>query len=338
MDPYKILSVDKSANDEQIKTAYRELSKKYHPDKNPVGKDMFEQITAAKELLLNKEKREIYNEEGNEPLREHEDNIARKDATVFRRNLQKCPTIHVQVPVKLSEIYNGSHKILRIPVTHVDDKGDVQTELKELPLPITHNHTYGKIVIAPGRGNTKTDFIDGDIHLEIVPEDDPNLTKFEIDKYNLIVNKTLTLAEAMTGFTLLIKHPNGQSILLKTTNCLVQAEQQVLYEGYGLPISSNDFTNSKKKTHGNLIIKTKFDFTSLQTLAPAEKKLIINTLNSINATKVYIPDVPKDAIHLTNGTIVINKGYTLPFNIPGLEGLDIPGLNSIDGPPQCNTQ
>ena len=34
-DYYKLLGVDKSCSDRDIKRAYRTLSKKYHPDKNP---------------------------------------------------------------------------------------------------------------------------------------------------------------------------------------------------------------------------------------------------------------------------------------------------------------
>lgn len=34
-DYYKVLGLNKQANEKQIKSAYRQLSKKFHPDKNP---------------------------------------------------------------------------------------------------------------------------------------------------------------------------------------------------------------------------------------------------------------------------------------------------------------
>ena len=62
-DYYKILGVDKSATQDEIKKAYRKLAMKYHPDHNAENKSAevkFKEITEANEVLSDPEKRKKY--------------------------------------------------------------------------------------------------------------------------------------------------------------------------------------------------------------------------------------------------------------------------------------
>lgn len=66
-DYYKILGVDKKATQDEIKKAFRGLAVKYHPDKNPENKEAeekFKIINEANEVLSNPEKRNKYDELG----------------------------------------------------------------------------------------------------------------------------------------------------------------------------------------------------------------------------------------------------------------------------------
>jgi len=63
-DYYEILGVLKSANDDEIKRAYRKLAHQYHPDKNKGDDKKFKEINEAYQVLGNREKREQYDRFG----------------------------------------------------------------------------------------------------------------------------------------------------------------------------------------------------------------------------------------------------------------------------------
>lgn len=67
IDYYKILGVDKKATEKEIKSAYRKLARKLHPDLNPNDTDAkvkFQQINEANEVLSDPEKRKKYDQYG----------------------------------------------------------------------------------------------------------------------------------------------------------------------------------------------------------------------------------------------------------------------------------
>ena len=68
-DYYEILGVKKTATEAELKKAYRDLAKKYHPDKNKGNKDAenrFKEISEAYAVLSDTEKREQYDRLGRE--------------------------------------------------------------------------------------------------------------------------------------------------------------------------------------------------------------------------------------------------------------------------------
>ncbi|KDD76111.1 hypothetical protein H632_c350p0, partial [Helicosporidium sp. ATCC 50920] len=69
-DFYKILGVERGADKKAIKSAYRQLARKYHPDVNKEAgaEDKFKDVSAAYEVLSDDDKRAVYDRFGEEGL------------------------------------------------------------------------------------------------------------------------------------------------------------------------------------------------------------------------------------------------------------------------------
>ena len=70
-DYYEVLGVGTNADDNEIKSSYRKLALKYHPDRNPDNKeaeDKFKEAAEAYEVLRDAQKRQIYDQYGHQGL------------------------------------------------------------------------------------------------------------------------------------------------------------------------------------------------------------------------------------------------------------------------------
>ena len=72
-DYYAVLGVDRNANDDQLKKAYRKMAVKWHPDKNQDNTEkaeaMFKEVGEAYDVLSDSKKRAIYDKYGEAGLK-----------------------------------------------------------------------------------------------------------------------------------------------------------------------------------------------------------------------------------------------------------------------------
>src|SRR5258708_24451355 len=81
IDYYKIVGINKTASQDEIKEAYRKLARKHHPDLNPNDKGdnkKFKQLNEANEVLSDPEKRKKYDQYGKDWQHEEQFEQARQ--------------------------------------------------------------------------------------------------------------------------------------------------------------------------------------------------------------------------------------------------------------------
>jgi len=112
--PYETLGIPQNASSEDIKSAYKKLAKKYHPDINPNGKEKFNEIQEAYDALSNKQNSTHY----------APDIDLDKIFGKFKFKPELLKLINIQMKLTLSEIHFGCDKIVQL-----DDINSTKTKL-----------------------------------------------------------------------------------------------------------------------------------------------------------------------------------------------------------------
>ncbi|KIM56917.1 hypothetical protein SCLCIDRAFT_1219951 [Scleroderma citrinum Foug A] len=120
-DLYKALELSRGASEQDIRKAYKRLSRKYHPDKNkdPGAEEKFVEIAHAYEVLSDENKRRIYDQFGEDGLRAHEGGHQQyaNPFDVFSsffgggfggQQTRRGPNSIFEVEVSLADMYTGA--------------------------------------------------------------------------------------------------------------------------------------------------------------------------------------------------------------------------------------
>jgi DnaJ-related protein SCJ1 len=135
----QILGVDKGASERDIKRAYRTLSKKWHPDKNPdkpEASEKFREVAEAYEALSDSETRKIYDRYGAEGLKQHQQGGGRQQHNDpfdlfsrffgggghFHGGVRRGPHMEVKISIPLRDFYTGASKTFSVEKQQVCDE------------------------------------------------------------------------------------------------------------------------------------------------------------------------------------------------------------------------
>lgn len=292
---YEILGVSKDAALPEIKKAYRGLSLKYHPDRNPSeeAKSKIQEINEAYETLGDAEKRSQYDMQPGEgfpfqhmnSMDEFTDinqifhmmfngmhgggpgmmhhmgggpgirvfhtsggpgNFRTEFSTTFH---QPPPVIHKEIHLALEQCYHGTSISVEIDRWTIISGNKInETAVMNITFPagIDENET----MIMKGVGHVVNDHLKGDVHIHVKLM---NNTCFKRQGLDLIMNKKLSLKEALCGFTFDIPHINGKTFSLNNN-----VNPSVISPGFRKTIPGLGM--AKENAKGNLIIEIEIAF------------------------------------------------------------------------------
>jgi len=293
-DYYKILGVQKSASNEDIKKAYRKLAMKYHPDHtkgDKAAEEKFKKISEAYAVLSDKEKRKEYDTFGAEGFQQRfsqEDIFKGFDFSDIFSDLGFGGNIfsgrgrgggmrfnfgggspfgsqtHQQASMK------GSDLVYELPLTLKEIATGTQKTIslqhqsgsEKITVKIPKGMITGKKLRLSGKGSpSPVGGSPGDLFIQAKVLNDP---VYRAENYDLYLNHELKLSEAVLGTSISVPTLAGKKLSLKIPPG-TKPGTKMRMSGHGLP-------HMKDHKKGDLYVKIQINLP--KQLSDEQRKLI----------------------------------------------------------------
>ncbi len=239
-DYYKIIGLSKNSTQDEIKSAYRKLAHKYHPDisKERDAEGKFKELVEAYKVLKDSQKRADYNKLiSNWKVDDDINTFSNSLGRLFGWNPTqqglhaRGQDSHSKIYINLDDIVQGSTYNIHLSTPERDAQNHVQTKHKSLNIKIPKGIKPGQYIRlsgqgAPGSGGGQA----GDLLLEIALNDHPLYRVSETDIY---LDLPVTPLEAKLGTKIKVPTPKGVINLIIPPKS--QQGSKLRLKGYGLP-------------------------------------------------------------------------------------------------------
>jgi curved DNA-binding protein len=292
-DYYKILELNNTASQDDVKKAYRKLARKYHPDLNPNNKEAekkFKEINEANEVLSNAENRKKYDQYGKDWKHADAFEAEKKQQKQSRRNTGQ--QFRNDDTGNFSDFFESMFGGQESQYNQTKFRGqDLNAELhfklsdvyKTQKQELTINNKKIRITIPAGIENGQTIKIsghgspgfnggpNGDLYITFKIEND---SQFKREGNNLYKNEGIDLYTALLGGDIVVNTFDGKVKLKVAPE--TQPGTTVKLKGKGFPLYK------KENTYGDLFITYQ---TKLPTQLSTEEKELFSKLKTIRTNE-----------------------------------------------------
>lgn len=279
MDYYKILGIEKSATDADIKKAYRKLARKYHPDLNPNDKEAekkFKEINEANEVLSSTENRKKYDAYGENW--KHADAYQNTGQQGYQRppNPNSSSSSHGGSPFEggysdfFESMFNAgsgsrgrstkfrgqdynAELTLDIKDAYTTHKQTLTVNGKNIRITVPAGVKNGQIIKIPGHGGEGVNGgPNGDLHIQFSIQ---NNTKFKLDGDDLYKTVDLDIYKALLGAEITVDTFDGKVKLKVAPE--TQNGTKVKLKGKGFPLYKKEGSFGDLYITYNIVLPTK---------------------------------------------------------------------------------